>query len=119
MADEAYRAVFLRACTRRQRCSAWTTEANGKEGEYAELVADELASRRSTSRSFPSTPIASASATATTRARHPEGTRGDRGRCRKDPREGSAAAHGARSATRDTRWPNEPGSTRPAATRRS
>src|SRR3954467_3079303 len=42
MADEAYRAVFLRVHPTGKMVLSLTTEADGKEGEYAQLVADEL-----------------------------------------------------------------------------
>jgi aerobic carbon-monoxide dehydrogenase large subunit len=42
MADEAYRAVFLRVHPTGKMVLSLTTEPDGKEGEYAQLVADEL-----------------------------------------------------------------------------
>jgi carbon-monoxide dehydrogenase large subunit len=42
VADEAYRAVFLRVHPTGKMVLSLTTEADGKEGEYAQLVADEL-----------------------------------------------------------------------------
>jgi carbon-monoxide dehydrogenase large subunit len=42
MADEAYRAVFLRVHPTGKMVLSLTTEADGKEPEYAQLVADEL-----------------------------------------------------------------------------
>jgi carbon-monoxide dehydrogenase large subunit len=42
MADEAYRAVFLRVHPTGKMVLSLTTEADGREGEYAELVASEL-----------------------------------------------------------------------------
>jgi carbon-monoxide dehydrogenase large subunit len=42
MADEAYRAVFLRVHPTGKMVLSLTTEADGKEGEYAQLVASEL-----------------------------------------------------------------------------
>ncbi len=42
MADEAYRAVFLRVHPTGKMVLSLTTEADGKEREYAELVAGEL-----------------------------------------------------------------------------
>ena len=42
MADEAYRAVFLRVHPTGKMVLSLTTEADGKEGDYATLVADEL-----------------------------------------------------------------------------
>ena len=42
MADEAYRAVFLRVHPTGKMVLSLTTGADGKEGEYAQLVADEL-----------------------------------------------------------------------------
>jgi carbon-monoxide dehydrogenase large subunit len=42
MADEAYRAVFLRVHPTGKMVLSLTTEADGNEGRYAELVAGEL-----------------------------------------------------------------------------
>ena len=42
MANEAYRAVFLRVHPTGKMVLSLTTEADGKEPEYAQLVADEL-----------------------------------------------------------------------------
>jgi carbon-monoxide dehydrogenase large subunit len=42
MADEAYRAVFLRVHPTGKMVLSLTTESDGKESQYAELVADEL-----------------------------------------------------------------------------
>jgi len=42
MADEAYRAVFLRVHPTGKMVLSLTTEADGNEGQYAELVASEL-----------------------------------------------------------------------------
>ena len=42
MADEAYRAVFLRVHPTGKMVLSLTTEPDGKDGEYAQLVADEL-----------------------------------------------------------------------------
>src|ERR1700755_1829976 len=42
MADEAYRAVFLRVHPTGKMVLSLTTEADGREGEYAQLVASEL-----------------------------------------------------------------------------
>ena len=42
MANEAYRAVFLRVHPTGKVVLSLTTEADGQEGDYAQLVADEL-----------------------------------------------------------------------------
>jgi carbon-monoxide dehydrogenase large subunit len=42
VADEVYRAVFLRVHPTGKMVLSLTTEPDGKEGEYAKLVADEL-----------------------------------------------------------------------------
>jgi carbon-monoxide dehydrogenase large subunit len=42
VADEAYRAVFLRVHPTGKMVLSLTTEADGKEGQYARLVADQL-----------------------------------------------------------------------------
>ena len=46
MADEAYRAVFLRVHPTGKMVLSLTTEADGNEGQYASLVAGEPASNR-------------------------------------------------------------------------
>ena len=70
MADEAYRAVFLRVHPTGKMVLSLTTEPDGKEARVR--AARRRRARRparSTSRSCPRTPTGSASATATTRAR--------------------------------------------------
>jgi aerobic carbon-monoxide dehydrogenase large subunit len=42
VADEAYRAVFLRVHPTGKMVLSLTTESDGKDGDYAQLVADEL-----------------------------------------------------------------------------
>ncbi len=42
MSDEAYRAVFLRVHPTGKMVLSLTTEADGNEGQYASIVADEL-----------------------------------------------------------------------------
>ena len=42
MANEAYRAVFLRVHPTGKMVLSLTTESDGKEAQYAQLVADEL-----------------------------------------------------------------------------
>jgi carbon-monoxide dehydrogenase large subunit len=42
VANEAYRAVFLRVHPTGKMVLSLTTEADGREGEYADVVADEL-----------------------------------------------------------------------------
>jgi carbon-monoxide dehydrogenase large subunit len=42
VADEAYRAVFLRVHPTGKLVLSLTTESDGREGEYAQLVADQL-----------------------------------------------------------------------------
>ena len=42
MADEAYRAVFIRVHPTGKMVLSLTTESDGKESQYAQLVADEL-----------------------------------------------------------------------------
>jgi carbon-monoxide dehydrogenase large subunit len=42
VADEAYRAVFLRVHPTGKMVLSLTTQSDGREGEYAQLVADEL-----------------------------------------------------------------------------
>ena len=70
MADEAYRAVFLRVHPTGKMVLSLTTDADGKRARLrGSSSAASSACRRSTSRSSPPTPTASASVTATTRAR--------------------------------------------------
>jgi carbon-monoxide dehydrogenase large subunit len=42
MANEAYRAVFLRVHPTGKMVLSLTTESDGKEAQYAQVVADEL-----------------------------------------------------------------------------
>ena len=70
MADEAYRAVFLRVHPTGKMVLSLTTEPDGNEGALRRARRRRSsASRRSTSRSCPPTRTASAPATASTRAR--------------------------------------------------
>ena len=46
MANEAYRAVFLRVHPTGKMVLSLTTESDGKEGQYAQLVADRSEERR-------------------------------------------------------------------------
>ena len=104
MADEAYRAVFLRVHPTGKMVLSLTTESDGKEAQYAQLVADELGVPRARRQGRPRRhrPVRRRS-----RLQH-EPVRGHRGggrqRRREDPREGAAARrHGARRAARDAR----------------
>ena len=69
MADEAYRAVFLRVHPTGKMVLSLTTDSDGNEPSTRSSSPASSAFRRSTSRSSLRTPTASASATATTRAR--------------------------------------------------
>ena len=70
MADEAYRAVFLRVHPTGKMVLSLTTESDGQEARVRGAGRPpSSACRRSTSRSSRPTPTASASGTATTRAR--------------------------------------------------
>ena len=107
MANEAYRAVFLRVHPTGKMVLSLTTESDGKERAYAQLVADELGVPALDVKVVPAdtdrfgeghgfntspsdgTPAAIASATG------------------EDPRQGPAARrHGARDASREPRWVN-------------
>ena len=104
MADEAYRAVFLRVHPTGKMVLSLTTEPDGKEARYAQLVADELGipaldvkvvpadtDRFGVGHGYNTSPV----------RRH---RGGDRQRGREDPRQGAAARrHGARSGTGDPR----------------
>jgi hypothetical protein len=63
VADEAYRAVFLRVQPTGKDGAEPDQRVRRKEAEYAQIVAEELGFRRSTSRSSPPKPTASASGT--------------------------------------------------------
>ena len=101
MANEAYRAVFLRVHPTGKMVLSLTTEADGHEGEYARLVADELGvpaldvkvvpadtDRFGTGHGFNTSPVA--------------GDLGrDRQRDRQDPRQGPAAGRRRADAAPD------------------
>ena len=104
MADEAYRAVFLRVHPTGKMVLSLTTEPDGKEAQYAQLVADELGvppldvkvvpvdtDRFGVGHGFNTSPS--------------EGTLGgDRQRRGEDPRQGAAArGHGSGSPAGDAR----------------
>ena len=91
MTDPAYRAVFLRVHPTGKMVLSLTTEADGNEARYAQLVADELGvpaldvkvvpadeNRFGAGHGFNTTPSAGIDG-------------GDRERDREDPREGAAA----------------------------
>ena len=92
MADEAYRAVFLRVHPTGKMVLSLTTEADGKEADYAQLVADELGVPALDVKVVPADTTASAPATASTPAPRPERRRRSR-------------ARPARSAPRPSCWP--------------
>ena len=87
MANEAYRAVFLRVHPTGKVVLSLTTDEDGKESQYAEIVAGELGIPPLDVKVVPPTPTASAPGTASTR-RRPTAPR---------PR---SPARAARSATR-------------------
>ena len=100
MADEAYRAVFLRVHPTGKMVLSLTTDADGNEPAYAELVGPRARrpGARRQGRAAP-TPTASASATATTRAPPAAPPAAITSAGREDPRQGAAAGrHGARRA---------------------
>ena len=102
MGDEAYRAVFLRVHPTGKMVLSLTTESDGKEAQYAQLVADELGvpaldvkvvpadtNRFGVGHGYNTSPV----------RRH---LAGDRQRLREDPRQGAAARrHGARRPAGD------------------
>ena len=69
MADEAYRAVFLRVHPTGKMVLSLTTEPDGNEGRYAELIATELGIPALDVKVVPRTRTDSASGTGTTRPR--------------------------------------------------
>ena len=92
MSDEAYRAVFLRVHPTGKMVLGLTTESDGRETDYAKLVAGELGVPPLDVKVVPPTPTASGSATASTRSR-------------RTARRRRSATPPRRSATRRSCWP--------------
>ena len=101
MADEAYRAVFLRVHPTGKMVLSLTTEADGREAEYAQLVADELGVPALDVKVVPADTDRFGDRP---RLQHEPVGRdagGDRERHREDPRQGAAARRdGARRRAR-------------------
>ena len=100
MADEAYRAVFLRVHPTGKMVLSLTTEADGNEGRYAQLVARSSGSgaRR---QGRPADESRFGAGTGSTRARPTACPTAIAQRDREDPREGAAdRGRGARDARR-------------------
>ena len=101
MANEAYRAVFLRVHPTGKMVLSLTTDPMARSRSTRSSSPTSSACRRSTSRSSRPTPTASAWGTASTRARPTARRRRSQGHGQ-DPRQGAAARrHGARGAARD------------------
>ena len=121
MANEAYRAVFLRVHPTGKMVLSLTTESDGKEAEYAQLVADELGVPALDVKVVPADTDRFGVGHGYNTSPSDGHLGGDRQRHREDPRQGAAArGHGAR-----TREPETPqvvrtarGSARTGATRR-
>ena len=104
MADEAYRAVFLRVHPTGKMVLSLTTEADGNEREYAELVADELGVPALDVKVVPADTDRFGVGTASTRPVRRHAGR-DRQRDRQDPRQGAAAGRrGARDVAGGLTW---------------
>ncbi len=101
MADEAYRAVFLRVHPTGKMVLSLTTESDGNEAKYAQQVAEELGvpaldikvvpadeSRFGTGHGFNTSPVS-------------RNAGGDHERDRQDPSQGPAAR---RDGARDSSW---------------
>ena len=98
MADEAYRAVFLRVHPTGKMVLSLTTEADGKEPEYAQLVADELGVPALDVKVVPADTDRFGNGHGFNTSPSGGHARGDRQRHREDPRQGAAArGHGARA----------------------
>ena len=82
MANEAYRAVFLRVHPTGKMVLSLTTEADGHEGEYAQLVAKELGVPLSTSSSIVCSMFALSSSPSEVIPPLPSRTRSDRASAR-------------------------------------
>ncbi len=103
MANEAYRAVFLRIHPTGKMVLSLTTEADGHEAEYAQLVADELG--------VPPLDVKVVPADTDRFGERPRVQHepvaghagGDRQRHRQDPREGAAARRRGAASVRPRR----------------
>ena len=105
VADEAYRAVFLRVHPTGKMVLSLTTEADGNEGEYAQLVADELGVPALDVKVVPADENRFGAGHGFNTSPSP-GTRvGDRERDGEDPRQGAAAGRrGARGRRDSLNW---------------
>ena len=107
MADEAYRAVFLRVHPTGKMVLSLTTESDGKEAEYAQLVAAELGVPALDVKVVPADTDRFGRATASTPARPTATLGGDRQRDREDPRKAQLLAGVALDAPPDSlAWVN-------------
>ena len=120
MANEAYRAVFLRVHPTGKMVLSLTTESDGKEAQYAQLVADELGVPALDVKVVPADTDRFGVGHGYNTSPSERHLGGDRQRRRKDSRQGAAArGHGARSARRrPSSGSTAPGSPRTEATRR-
>ena len=101
MANEAYRAVFLRVHPTGKMVLSLTTESDGKEAQYAQLVADELGVPPLDVKVVPADTDRFGVGHGYNTSPSDGDAGGDRQRDREDPRQGAAAGrHGARGAAR-------------------
>ena len=101
MANEAYRAVFLRVHPTGKMVLSLTTESDGKEAEYAQLVADELGVPALDVKVVPADTDRFGVGHGYNTSPSDGHLGGDRQRHRQDPRQGAAArGHGARTPRR-------------------
>ena len=102
MADEAYRAVFLRVHPTGKMVLSLTTESDGKEPQYAQLVADELGVPALDVKVVPADTDRFGVGHGYNTSPSGGSAGGDRERHRQDPRQGAAArGHGAGGRARD------------------
>ena len=97
MANEAYRAVFLRVHPTGKMVLSLTTESDGKEAQYAQLVADELGVPALDVKVVPADTDRFGVGHGYNTSPSPGTRGGDRQRHRQDPRQGAAAGRAWRS----------------------
>ena len=107
MADEAYRAVFLRVHPTGKMVLSLTTEADGNEGRYAQLVAEELGVPALDVKVVPADENRFGSGHGYNTAPSEATAGGDHERHRQDPRQGAAAGRrGAGDRAEALEWDN-------------
>ena len=107
MANEAYRAVFLRVHPTGKMVLSLTTDSDGKESQYAQLVADELGVPALDVKVVPADTDRFGVGHGFNTSPSDGRARGDRQGHGQDPRQGAAAGgHGARAAPETLTWSN-------------